>query len=86
MIDEEEYKNLRRKATDALSARDRAQGKFEAATGRLKAEFGCASLKAAEKLLTELDAAAEEAEAAYNTARDDFNAKWAAPETGADEE
>lgn len=77
MIDEREYKRLKRQADEAQTAHDRAEGQLEAAYERLEEDFGCSDLEEAEAELKKLERAATKAEAAYNAAKDDFEEEYA---------
>lgn len=76
MIDLKEYQRLVDQVTAAKSAADRAAGAYEQALARLKEEFGCTTLKAAEALLEKEEAAARKAEEAYNTELAAFMEAW----------
>lgn len=76
MIDEEKFRELKRKAEEAQTAKDRATGQLESVQKRLKDEFGCFSLKEAEAKATELDKEAKVAEEEFENAAKDFEEKW----------
>lgn len=76
MIDEKEFKKLKQRAEDARAARDRAAGQLEGAMARLQEEFGCGTLKEAEKKAKQLSREADAAEASYNEAMTDFEERW----------
>ena len=76
MINEEKFRQLKRQAEEAQTARDKSSGQLEAAMKRLKDEFGCSSIKDAENKLKALTKEAEEAEEKYNNAVEAFEEKW----------
>lgn len=76
MIDEKEYKRIKRAADEARQARDRAAGHLEGVMERLREEFGCDTIQAAEKKLKTLTKEAKAAEAAYREAVEAFEEKW----------
>ena len=76
MIDEQEYKKLKRLAEEAQSDKDRATGQLEAAMQRLRDEFECDSLEEAEALQKRLDKEAAKTEKEYDAAREAFKVEW----------
>jgi len=76
MIDEAEFKRLKKKAEDARTARERAAGKLEAAMTRLKEEFGCETIAEAKTKAKQLDKEASQAEKDYETAKAEFEEEW----------
>lgn len=76
MIDEAKYKKLKKQAEEARSDRDRATGQLEAIMARLHDEYDCDTIEQAEKKLTKLTKAAKEAEAAYDSAVEEFEEQW----------
>lgn len=77
MIDDIEFKQLKRKADQARQTRDRAAGQLDGVMARLKDEFNCGTLAEAEKKLTALTKKAGQAERKYNTAVEEFEEAWA---------
>lgn len=77
MVEEKEYKKLKKQADDAKTEHDRAAGQLEAAMSRLEEEFDCEDLVAAEKLLKKLDSEATKAEGKYEKAKTKFEEEWA---------
>lgn len=75
MIDEKEFKRLKLRAEEARDAHARATGQLDGAMSRL-VEFGCSSIKEAEKKVKQLTKDAEAAEASYNDALADFEENW----------
>ncbi len=76
MIDEKEFRKLKQRADDAKEAKARAAGQLDAAMSRLEEDFGCKTIKEAEKKVKQLTKDATSAEAAYETALADFEEKW----------
>jgi predicted nucleic acid-binding Zn-ribbon protein len=76
-IDIEEYRRLQKRVDRAKEEAAKAQGVWEQAMSAIKAEYGCDSIPAAQKLLAKLDKEAAAAEAAYNTALAAFEEEWA---------
>lgn len=76
MIDEEKFRQLKRKAEEAQTAKDRATGQLQSVQKRLKDEFGCSSLKEAEAKAEKLDEEAKAAEEEFESAVQDFEEKW----------
>lgn len=76
MIDLARYNQLKSQVEQLQSEADRAAGALEQLMGRLEAEFGCKTLKAAERLLAKLEGETEAAEVAYNKALKEFEKKW----------
>lgn len=54
----------------------RAEGALAQAMSRIKEEFGCSTVKEAEKKLVELEREREESEQKYDEAMADFEQKW----------
>lgn len=75
-IDIDEYKKLKANAEAAQSEADRAAGRLEQAISRLEEEFGCKTIKAAAKLLSDLEAELAQAEKVYNDAKREFEEQW----------
>ena len=75
-IDERKFRELKKQATDARAARDKAAGQLEAATERLESEFGCKTIAEAEKKLAQLEREAAKAEGAFDKAVAVFEGEW----------
>jgi len=75
-IDEAKFKQLKKRATDAREARDKAAGQLEATMERLETEFGCTTIKAAEKKAAKLAKDADIAEGEYDAAVEAFEGEW----------
>lgn len=75
-INEQEYRELKRKAEAARQARDRASGQLDATMERLAGEFECNTVEKAEKLATRLKKDAAKAEATYDAAVVTFEEAW----------
>jgi len=75
-IDEKKFRVLKRQAEEARTASDRAAGQLEATMKRLEEEFGCKTVKAAERKVEELAAEAALVEEAYNEAVEAFEEEW----------
>lgn len=75
-IDEEEFKRRKRRAEIARQTRDKASGQLEAAMDRLRVDFGCNTIKEAEKLAAKLTEDVTRAEATYNKAAIAFEEEW----------
>lgn len=75
-IDVAQYNVLKKKAADAKSEADRAEGALQAKMRQLKDEFGCDSISVAEALLVEKNKALEAAEAEYGQKLAEFQEKW----------
>lgn len=67
---------LKKQVDNLQRTADRASGALEQAMSRLNEEFGCGSLKEAEKLLAELKTQEEETKDAFDTAYSDFEEQW----------
>ena len=76
MIDEAEYRALKKKAEDAKTERDKAQGQLDAAMATLRDEFGCDTIEEAQEKMKKLEAEATKTEAAYETAKSKFETDW----------
>ena len=63
-------------ADEARRARDKASGQLEGVLARLKDEFGCDTVKAAERKAAQLTREAAKAEQAYDKAATEFDAEW----------
>lgn len=66
-IDLDKYARLKKRAAEAKSEYDRAEGVLAEQMKRLKAEFEVETLEDAEKLLASIEAEIQEKEAAYHT-------------------
>lgn len=75
-VDIPEYQRLKKRADELKAESDRAAGSLATVLARLKNEFGCESLEAAELKLAELRAAELRAAVAYNSALADFKEKY----------
>ena len=75
-INVDEYKALKKKAADAKTEADRAEGALQAKMKQLRDEFGCDSLAAAEALLAEKHKLLTAAEADYAEKLAAFQEKW----------
>ena len=75
-IDLKRYQQLKAAADAAQSEADKAAGAAEQILAKLKADYGCANLAAAERKAKELDAAATAAEEEYNAALAEFENEW----------
>jgi len=64
-MDEAAYAWLKRKVDTARQTRDQATGKLDGVMERLKKEFGCTTIEAAEKRARQLASEAEKAETAF---------------------
>lgn len=68
---------LQQELRDIRDTRARAEGALAQDMKRLKEDFGCSSLKEAEKRLTELTASAQEEEAKLEGMVQDFEKEYA---------
>lgn len=75
-VDVPEYQRLKKRADELKAESDRAAGSLATVLTRLKNEFGCETIEAAEAKLVELRAAEERAATAYNTALAAFKEKF----------
>jgi len=75
-IDERAFKQLNQRAQQARTARDNATGQLEAVMTRLRDEFGCETLAAAEKKAAILTKDASLAEAEFEEAVTAFEEEW----------
>jgi hypothetical protein len=75
-MDVREYERLKKKADKLKAEAERAAGALEQTMARLKDEFGCDSLEAAEKLLEKKEAEKEKAEQKYEEELEAFKSKW----------
>lgn len=79
-IDEKRFKELRRFAEEAREERDRAAGQLEAAMQRLEEEFGCKTIKEAQRKLKALQKETDAAIAEYEKQANAFEEEWYADE------
>jgi hypothetical protein len=75
-MDVAEYERLKKKADKLKAEAERAAGALEQTTARLKDEFGCDSLEAAEKLLKKKELEKAIAEEKYEDELEKFKSKW----------
>lgn len=75
-MNEDQFRRLKREVEEAKAEADRAQGALDQIMARLKEEFDCTDLKSAKKLLAELSAKRDRAEASFNKAMADYERKW----------
>lgn len=75
-IDLDEYQSLKRKSEKAKADFARAEGALGQQMKKLKDDFDCASVEAAEKLLKSLEKEEEKAEQKYNEELESFKEKW----------
>ena len=75
-INVDEYGVLKKRAADAKTEADRAEGALQAKMKQLRDEFGCDSLPAAEALLAEKNKLLADSEADYNEKLAAFQEKW----------
>ncbi len=76
MIDEAAYNKLKRRVDTAKQTRDRATGQLDGVMDRLKKEFGCDTIDAAEKKANQLEREAVVAERAFDEAAAKFEKEW----------
>jgi len=72
----EELERLKRRVGDLQSQKHRAEGRLQEAQERLKKEFQVNTLKAAEKLLKELEEQSTTAQEEFETALGAFKKEW----------
>ena len=75
-IDERTFRQLKQRAQQARTARDNATGQLEAVMARLRDEFGCETLAAAEKKAVILTKEAALAETEFEGAVAEFEEEW----------
>lgn len=75
-IDEAEFKQRKQRAEDAQRECDKAAGQLEILTERLRTEFGCSSLAAAQREVKRLAKEAAAAERDYDKAAAEFEEAW----------
>ena len=71
-----EYNRFKDEVDELRAQADRAAGALEQQMARLKEDFACESLEAAEQLLEKLEAEAVEAKQKYEEALEAFQEKW----------
>lgn len=70
------YQKLKKKADEAKTDADRAEGSLENQLKKLKEEFGCETVEAAQKMAVELKGQLEEEEASFEEELRRFQEKW----------
>ena len=75
-IDVARYEELKSEVDSLQRKADRSEGALAQLMERLKDEFGCDSLKKAEKLSAKLKLEASKAEEEYSEALERFEEKW----------
>ena len=73
---EEDYARIKKKVDRAKQEEAELKGEQKALLKQLKDEFGCTTLKAAQKEVKKLEAVAQERKEEYEQALKAFNAKW----------
>lgn len=73
---EEDYARIKKKVDRAKREEAELKGEQKALLKQLKDEFGCTTLKAAQKEEKKLKAVAQERKEEYEQALKAFNAKW----------
>lgn len=76
MITEEKFRELKREYEEQKAAAERAKGAYDQLMERLRTEFECESLEAAQKKLRKLKVSVETAETEFNTALAAYEKKW----------
>jgi hypothetical protein len=76
MINLRKYEQLKSQVDQARQEADRAGGALAQIMTRLEEDFGCDSLKKAERLEAELKGKAKKAEEEFNVALAEFEEKW----------
>jgi hypothetical protein len=76
MIDPKEFAELKRAVDDARGEYERSKGALGELTGRLKKEFGCATLGDAERLLKQMEKEAKDLEAQYAKQKAAYIKTW----------
>jgi len=76
MSDLEKLTRLKKKAEAAQREADKAQGALDQILYQLLDEFECKSLKAAKKLLTEIQGKEQEAQETFQEALTEFEEEW----------
>jgi predicted nucleic acid-binding Zn-ribbon protein len=76
MISLDRYKQLADKVEKLQRDHDRAEGALSQLMGRLKSEFSCDTLDAAEKKLKKLEKEAATKEKEFDLALDEFESDW----------
>jgi outer membrane protein TolC len=72
----EKYKRLQADAEQARRDNDRAMGRRDQLLRELKTKFGLKTLKQARRKLKDLQQQADKADANFDAALDEFEAKW----------
>lgn len=75
-IDEAKYMRLKRRAEEVKADADRAAGALEQQMKKLKDEFGCDTLEAAENLLAKEQAELDVFEKEYFAKLAEFESQW----------
>lgn len=71
-----DLEQLKQQVERLKEQRSRAEGRLEEAQGRMKDEFKVNTLRAAEKLLKQLEGGEETAREEFDTALEEFNEEW----------
>ena len=71
-----DYLKLKKEAEEAQQQADKAEGTLEGVMKRLKEEFGCKTLKEAEKKLKELEKIESKSKKDFNTAVEKLEEDW----------
>ncbi len=75
-MNEEQFKKLKREVEETKAAAERAQGAFDQIMKQLKEEYGCKTIREAEKLRDELGEKRDRAEAVFNKSLKAYEKKW----------
>jgi hypothetical protein len=84
--DLEELARLRKQVAAASAAAERAVGAQQEVLARLKREFGCTDIKAAQRKLKELEREEQQSQAAFRNALEKYKADFGGQEDQEDED
>lgn len=76
MISVERYQKLQKAVENRQRRLDRAEGALGQLEGRLKDEFDCSSVEAAEKLVVKFEKRARAAEKTFTKSLESFEEEW----------